>query len=286
MAAVKGDGSSRRQAVVLDAARGASSHHLLLLGSLPLSTRLLRLLCHCRHRCPMSRLACASSTRTMGRRPPSVMAYAAGQVTRPPGFLNAVTLRLLVHVLDQILNRQFLVDTGASFSIFPHHLPSSPTGPLLAGPSGSFFPSWGRRNSHFPSVAAFSRGHCCWSISNFLFLALTFSAITDLWWTQQRTSSSQLMVPLLHHIPCQWCPRLSLSGFTGLFSFMHFCTSLNSAGISGGFRHFCPFAHSPASVADAVKEPLGSAAAALSAGNPPPSPNPADTDPSIPSLSG
>ncbi len=34
------------------------------------------------------------------------------------GFLNAVTPGRLVHVLDQTSNRRFLVDTGASYSIF------------------------------------------------------------------------------------------------------------------------------------------------------------------------
>ena len=61
------------------------------------------------------------------------------------GFLNAVTPSCLVHVLDQISKRCFLVDTGASYSIFPHISSSSPTGPLLAGPSGSSIPCWGEK---------------------------------------------------------------------------------------------------------------------------------------------
>ncbi len=61
------------------------------------------------------------------------------------GFLNAVTPRRLVHVLDQLSNRRFLVDTGASYSIFPHSSSSPPTGPLLAGPSGTSIPCWGEK---------------------------------------------------------------------------------------------------------------------------------------------
>ncbi len=77
-------------------------------------------------------LAFASTNGITGRRPPSATACAAGQETSPPG------VPRLVHVQDQISNRRFLVDTGASYSIFPHSL-SSPTGSLLAGPIGSEF---------------------------------------------------------------------------------------------------------------------------------------------------
>jgi hypothetical protein len=51
----------------------------------------------------------------------------------------------LVHVLDQVSKRRFLVDTGASYSIFPHWSSSPPTGPLLAGPSGTAIPCWGEK---------------------------------------------------------------------------------------------------------------------------------------------
>ncbi len=37
-----------------------------------------------------------------------------------PGRLNAVAAGQLIHMLDQISNRRFLVDTGASYSILPH----------------------------------------------------------------------------------------------------------------------------------------------------------------------
>ncbi len=44
-----------------------------------------------------------------------------------PGQLNAVAAGQLIHMLDQISNRRFLVDTGASYSILPHRssLPAS-----------------------------------------------------------------------------------------------------------------------------------------------------------------
>jgi hypothetical protein len=61
------------------------------------------------------------------------------------GFLNAVTPGRLVHVLDQISNRRFLVDTGASYSIFPHRSSAPSSGPRLSGPSGSHIPCWGEK---------------------------------------------------------------------------------------------------------------------------------------------
>jgi hypothetical protein len=62
-----------------------------------------------------------------------------------PGRLNAVTAGQLIHMLDQISNRRFLVDTGASYSILPHHSSLPATGPKLFGPAGQLIPSWGDR---------------------------------------------------------------------------------------------------------------------------------------------
>ncbi|MFN9908322.1 MAG: hypothetical protein ACK56F_19700, partial [bacterium] len=47
-----------------------------------------------------------------------------------PGRLNAVAAVQLIHMLDQVSNRRFLVDTGASYSILPHgsSLPASGPG--------------------------------------------------------------------------------------------------------------------------------------------------------------
>jgi len=44
-----------------------------------------------------------------------------------------------------VSQRRFLVDTGASNSKFPHWSSSPPTGPLLAGPSGTAIPCWGEK---------------------------------------------------------------------------------------------------------------------------------------------
>jgi hypothetical protein len=59
------------------------------------------------------------------------------------GRLNAVATGQLIHVLDQISNRRFLMDTGASYSILPHHSSLPPSGPKLFGPAGQPIPCWG-----------------------------------------------------------------------------------------------------------------------------------------------
>jgi hypothetical protein len=50
-----------------------------------------------------------------------------------PGWLNAVAAKQLIHMQDQITNRRFLVDTGASYGIIPHHSSLPATGPKLFG---------------------------------------------------------------------------------------------------------------------------------------------------------
>ncbi len=61
------------------------------------------------------------------------------------GLVNAVSPGGLVHVVDQLSNRRFLVDTGAVFSVLPHSSPSPPDGPALAGAAGQPIPCWGER---------------------------------------------------------------------------------------------------------------------------------------------
>jgi hypothetical protein len=51
--------------------------------------------------------------------------------------LNAVVPGQLVHIVDQLTGRRFLIDTGASYSIFPHRSTSPPSGPRI--------PCWGER---------------------------------------------------------------------------------------------------------------------------------------------
>ncbi len=47
--------------------------------------------------------------------------------------------------MDQLTGRRFLIDTGMSYSIFPHRSTSPPSGPLLTGVSGQRIPCWGKR---------------------------------------------------------------------------------------------------------------------------------------------
>jgi hypothetical protein len=60
-----------------------------------------------------------------------------------PRCLNAVAPGQLVHIVDQLTGRLFLIDTGVSYSIFPHRSTSRPTGLLLTGASGQRIPCWG-----------------------------------------------------------------------------------------------------------------------------------------------
>ena len=59
--------------------------------------------------------------------------------------LNAVGPGNLVHVKDQLSDRRFLVDTGASLSLFPSSSAAAPSGPRLIGPAGQPIPCWGER---------------------------------------------------------------------------------------------------------------------------------------------
>jgi hypothetical protein len=59
-----------------------------------------------------------------------------------PGWLNAVATGQLIHMLDQITNRRFLVDTGASYSILAHCSSLPATGPKLFGKAGQLIPCW------------------------------------------------------------------------------------------------------------------------------------------------
>jgi hypothetical protein len=70
---------------------------------------------------------------------------AAGRETDCLGCLNTVAPGLLVHIVDQLTGRRFLVDTGASYSIVPHQSSSPPFGPSLTGPSGKGIPCWGEQ---------------------------------------------------------------------------------------------------------------------------------------------
>jgi hypothetical protein len=61
------------------------------------------------------------------------------------GCFNAVTLGALVNIQDQLSKQHYLVDSGDSFSIFPHHSFSPARGPLLTGTSGKNISCWGEK---------------------------------------------------------------------------------------------------------------------------------------------
>jgi hypothetical protein len=61
------------------------------------------------------------------------------------GQLNAVVPGELLHLTDSLTGRRFLVDTGASFSIFTHHSADPGSGPALRSPSGEAIPCWGEK---------------------------------------------------------------------------------------------------------------------------------------------
>jgi hypothetical protein len=59
--------------------------------------------------------------------------------------VNAVTPGALIHVEDQITKRRFLCDTGASYSVLPHHSQESAAGPTLRSAAGGRIQCWGER---------------------------------------------------------------------------------------------------------------------------------------------
>jgi hypothetical protein len=52
---------------------------------------------------------------------------------------------LLVHIVDHITGRHFLIDIGASYSIFPHKSSSCPRGSRLTGLGGQLIWCWGEK---------------------------------------------------------------------------------------------------------------------------------------------
>jgi hypothetical protein len=68
--------------------------------------------------------------------------WVAGKLGRLGQFA-AVAARLLVHIQDEISGRRFLVDTGASSSIWPYSSILPASGPWLFGPAGQPINCWG-----------------------------------------------------------------------------------------------------------------------------------------------
>jgi hypothetical protein len=71
--------------------------------------------------------------------------HALGRETSNPGSGQRRRPCNLVHLVDQLSMRRFLVDTGASYSNFPHSSTSVAAGPRLIGPSGQPIKCWGER---------------------------------------------------------------------------------------------------------------------------------------------
>jgi hypothetical protein len=100
--------------------------------------------CRTRSR-PGWRVACVSATSASKLGQSNAGLTAPGWELGGPGLLNTITAGQLIHMLDQISNRRFLVDTGASYSILPHR-PSLPaTGHKLFGLAWQLIPCWGDR---------------------------------------------------------------------------------------------------------------------------------------------
>jgi hypothetical protein len=89
--------------------------------------------------------ASASNTGDTARLPLLASSPAAGRETAVPGQLNAVVPGQLLHLTDSLTGRHFLVDTGASFSIFPHLSSDPGSGPAFRSPSGEAIPCWGEK---------------------------------------------------------------------------------------------------------------------------------------------
>ncbi len=86
------------------------------------------------------------------------------------GRLNAVIPGSLVHIVDQLSNRRFLVDTGASYSIFPHSSAAPPSDPKLRGAAGQLIPCWGEKTINL----SFQGKRFTWT---FLLAAVSFPII-------------------------------------------------------------------------------------------------------------
>jgi hypothetical protein len=62
-----------------------------------------------------------------------------------PARLASVAAGLLVHIVDELSCKRFLVDTGASYSILPHRSSAPASGPRLFGLASQLIPCWGER---------------------------------------------------------------------------------------------------------------------------------------------
>ncbi len=169
-------------------------------------------------------------------------------------------------MLDQLSNWRFLVDTGASYSIFPHNSSSPPTGPLLAGPSGTSIPCWGEKEF----TLSFSGRLFKWTLLladvKFPFLGVDFlrhhrllvdPAENQLITTTGSSSST----------PSQLSPMVSpVIAIPGSLAASTLAPPAPSTLAQASPATSSGSSLPPASAAAAVNAPVGSAAAALSAG--------------------
>jgi hypothetical protein len=106
------------------------------------------------------------------------------------GKLNAISPGNLLHLRDQLSGRHFLVDTGATYSIFPHRSSAPPSGPALTGPGGRAISTWGEREIPL----SFDGQHFTWSFLlaavQFSILGMDFFSSMGCWWMRASTSSS------------------------------------------------------------------------------------------------
>jgi hypothetical protein len=104
------------------------------------------------------------------------------------GLVNAVSPGGLVHVVDQLSNRRFLVDTGAVFSVFPPSSPRPPDGPALAGAAGQPIPCWGEKQLQLSFNRRPFYGPSSWLRYVSPSLEWIFCVILGSWWTQRATT--------------------------------------------------------------------------------------------------
>ncbi len=76
------------------------------------------------------------------------------------GRLYVVVPGSLVHLVDQLSNSHFLVDTGTSYSIVPHQSSSPPSGPRLRSAAGQLIPCWGEKTITLTLHGVFSSLPC------------------------------------------------------------------------------------------------------------------------------
>jgi hypothetical protein len=103
-----------------------------------------------------------------------------GKLGRRRGQLNA--LSGLIFLQDSVSKQQFLVDTGAAVSVFPHRSSAASSGPLLSGADGKPISAWGKvtKKLNF-GLHTFILSFILAAVSKPI-LELTSSLLTGCWW--------------------------------------------------------------------------------------------------------